>query len=183
VHDAGEVGVLLPEARRAPATDPEEWKVVLRGKPAEAVLGRATVLTNHKGAGRADLQRSIALLEHFGGPASYLEAIADRGASLGVPRLQYRGGPRRHFDPGARLRGFAGSFRGLPPRLEGPGTASTVRRLLREEKLNMLSRPESLALEMALHEETERRALGGELAALETAWREAEEIASIADSL
>ena len=41
----------------------------------------------------------------------------------------------------------------------------------------------SLALEMALHEETERRALDGELAMLEAMWREAEEIASIADRL
>jgi hypothetical protein len=41
----------------------------------------------------------------------------------------------------------------------------------------------SLALEMALHEETERRALMGELAALEEMWRQAEEIAAIADRL
>jgi hypothetical protein len=40
-----------------------------------------------------------------------------------------------------------------------------------------------LALEMALHEEAERAALEGELTALETAWREAEEIAGISDSL
>jgi hypothetical protein len=40
-----------------------------------------------------------------------------------------------------------------------------------------------LALEMALHEEDERRAMEGELAALEERWREAEEIARIADSL
>ena len=40
-----------------------------------------------------------------------------------------------------------------------------------------------LALEMALHEEDERRALEGELWRLEQAWREAEEIAAIADDL
>ncbi|HEX4934408.1 MAG TPA: hypothetical protein VFV33_14565, partial [Gemmatimonadaceae bacterium] len=40
-----------------------------------------------------------------------------------------------------------------------------------------------LALEMALHEEQERRALEGELAALESAWRQAEEIAAIADGM
>ncbi len=40
-----------------------------------------------------------------------------------------------------------------------------------------------LALEMSLHEEQERRALGGELWILEQAWKEAEEIAAIADSL
>ena len=43
--------------------------------------------------------------------------------------------------------------------------------------------PTRLALEMSLHEETERRALEGELRLLERAWREAEEIAAIADNL
>jgi hypothetical protein len=36
---------------------------------------------------------------------------------------------------------------------------------------------------MATHEESERRALEGELSLLETAWQEAEEIASIADDM
>ncbi|HEV8214332.1 MAG TPA: hypothetical protein VGP95_00815, partial [Gemmatimonadaceae bacterium] len=40
-----------------------------------------------------------------------------------------------------------------------------------------------LALEMASHEENERRALEGELHLLESAWRDAEEIAAIADGL
>jgi hypothetical protein len=46
-----------------------------------------------------------------------------------------------------------------------------------------LRRARSLALEMALHEETERRALDGELAMLDAMWRDAEEIAAIADRL
>jgi len=41
----------------------------------------------------------------------------------------------------------------------------------------------SLALEMALHEESERRALLGELKLLESAWREAEALAAVADRL
>ena len=40
-----------------------------------------------------------------------------------------------------------------------------------------------LALEMAAHEESERRALEGELAQLEAAWRHAEEIAEISDNM
>ncbi|MBD0320515.1 MAG: hypothetical protein ICV87_09295, partial [Gemmatimonadetes bacterium] len=40
-----------------------------------------------------------------------------------------------------------------------------------------------LALEMALHEEQERRAREGELAVLEAAWRDAEQVAAIADRL
>ena len=44
-----------------------------------------------------------------------------------------------------------------------------------------LSPTERLALEMSVHEETERRAMEGELAVLEAAWRDAEIIAAISD--
>jgi hypothetical protein len=47
----------------------------------------------------------------------------------------------------------------------------------------VLRGPGALAVEMALNEQSERRALEGELAALEAAWREAEQIAAIADRL
>ena len=49
--------------------------------------------------------------------------------------------------------------------------------------VNKMPEPTKLALEMALHEEQERRALEGELWRLERAWEEAEEIAAIADDL
>ena len=42
---------------------------------------------------------------------------------------------------------------------------------------------ERLALEMAVHEEAERRAMEGELDRLAEEWKEAEEIAAIADDL
>ena len=40
-----------------------------------------------------------------------------------------------------------------------------------------------LALEMAANEDTERRAMAGELLELERAWRDAEEVAAIADGM
>ena len=46
-----------------------------------------------------------------------------------------------------------------------------------------LPAPVRLAMEMAAHDEVERRALEGELARLEEEWRRAEEIAAIADDL
>jgi hypothetical protein len=49
--------------------------------------------------------------------------------------------------------------------------------------LGMLSRPTALALEMALQEQRERELLAGELLDLEAAWREAEDLARIADTL
>jgi hypothetical protein len=53
----------------------------------------------------------------------------------------------------------------------------------RAKTVKKMSAEVRLALEMAAHEESERRALEGELALLEQTWREAEEIASIADRL
>ena len=50
-------------------------------------------------------------------------------------------------------------------------------------EIHTMRKPARLALEMALHEEQERRALEGELRTLEQAWKEAEEIAAISDSL
>lgn len=52
-----------------------------------------------------------------------------------------------------------------------------------ETELAKLPAPIRLALEMAAHEDLERRALEGELSVLETQWREAEEVAAIADNL
>jgi hypothetical protein len=49
--------------------------------------------------------------------------------------------------------------------------------------INKMPKPTKLALEMALHEEQERRALDGELWLLERAWEQAEEIAAISDNL
>ncbi|MGD2135714.1 MAG: hypothetical protein PVF27_06120 [Gemmatimonadales bacterium] len=49
--------------------------------------------------------------------------------------------------------------------------------------VHKLPTPTRLALEMALHEEQEMRAMAGELVELELAWRAAEEIAHIADGM
>jgi hypothetical protein len=57
-------------------------------------------------------------------------------------------------------------------------------RVYRDPKQRVpLDRTGALALEMALHEAHERRALEGELTLLEAAWRDAEQIAAIADRL
>lgn len=52
-----------------------------------------------------------------------------------------------------------------------------------DQSLSELPAETRLAIEMAAHEGLERRALQGELAGLEQAWREAEKIANIADNL
>ena len=53
----------------------------------------------------------------------------------------------------------------------------------RQSKISGLPEATRLALEMAAHEDSERRALEGELALLEQAWKEAEDVAAIADNM
>ena len=60
---------------------------------------------------------------------------------------------------------------------------SSAWRTAGKEALKNLPIAERLALEMAAHEDSERRALEGELHILEEAWRDAEEIAGIADDM
>jgi hypothetical protein len=61
--------------------------------------------------------------------------------------------------------------------------AGPVDRKGRPKPVATLPAPTRLALEMALHEEAERRAIEGELAILEAAWQEAEVIAGISDNM
>ncbi len=61
--------------------------------------------------------------------------------------------------------------------------AAVRKHALARNPADALTPVEALALEMALHDERERRALEGELAALEDEWREAEMLARIADAL
>ncbi len=94
----------------------------------------------------------------------------------------------------------AGSASGFLARLAGPRPGprrpflATLRQGEREDRVTSTPGPaglllhrmaplDRLAFEMAIHDEQERRALDGQLADLERAWRDAEEIAAIADSL
>ena len=87
-----------------------------------------------------------------------------RTVRLAVERIETAGHPERFLAEVGRGDRFPAS-RGTPIRV------------------NKVPRPTRLALEMALHEEQERRALEGELWLLERAWKEAEEIAAISDNL
>lgn len=112
------------------------------------------------------------------------EAI--RAAGVLLPRLNQGGGSERDVkqavgyledmgDPMLLYRYAAGL---LSDRAE-----SRAFRRSNENFLRKLPTAGRLALEMASHEESERRALEGELHVLEAAWKEAEEIAGIADDM
>ena len=119
---------------------------------------------------------------------------AERIASLVIPKLNAMGGtPQTVRDAVQRIEASGGPHQFLDSTLcelgaaaAPPSVALTRREKAQREaasRLAKLPRPARLAVEMALHEERERRALEGELRMLELAWKEAEEIAAISDDL
>jgi hypothetical protein len=100
---------------------------------------------------------------------------AQRATALLLPHINRGGGNQSQVSTAVDLLDLAGDplqyVSGLARRNETRG------------RVLELPAPMRLALEMASHEEAERRALEGELKALEIAWREAEEVATISDSL
>jgi hypothetical protein len=91
-----------------------------------------------------------------------------------------KGASRASLDEANRILAEAGSAERIL-REAATGGAALGKRAGRDPAV--LMGPGALAFEMALNDAAERRALEGELAALEAAWREAEEIAAIADAL
>jgi hypothetical protein len=104
---------------------------------------------------------------------------ARTAAALILPRANIAGAGKKDVQHAVEL--VAGSTSANDPLVGALGS----RRVLsgRAVSLKTLNTPQRLALEMALHEEQERRALEGELKLLELRWKQAEEIAAIADSL
>ena len=142
----------------------------LQGVDAERVLAKALVRVNRIGAPLRKIDNALDRLTASATREAFLRQIAEQERGL---FSQWNGNnPGRMPDIAGGFQRFLGTFRGeqvaaVPMPLPPP----------------QLPQADRLALEMALHEESERRALEGELAALESAWREAEEIARIADVL
>lgn len=103
---------------------------------------------------------------------------AQRALTAVLPYVNSTGGTRRQVRDAIDTITGASTFQQL---------VATAARLQRNKVLPNyvagIAAPMRLALEMALHEDDERRAMEGELRALEERWREADEIARIADSL
>jgi hypothetical protein len=131
---------------------------------------------------------------------SFEGAEAERIASIVMPQVNRFGGSKgtvrdavAQIDERGSSEKFLDdlpSFARVVTRMDAPARtrifarpASHSKAHLLESGLYALPAAHRLAFEMALHEESERRALNGELAALEAAWRDAEEIAAISDSL
>jgi hypothetical protein len=102
---------------------------------------------------------------------------AHRAAALLLPRLNQFGGNKNEVKSAIGLIERAGD----PLQYVNVVTTSLDARM--GKPMKQLPYPMRLALEMAAHEDAERRVLEGELKALELAWREAEEVAGISDNM
>jgi len=154
----------LEKAKIISAGEDDEWVIEIKrgrldrrweGEEAVEVANRIIPRINRGGAGKSVVQDAVKEIEEAGHPMEFLKMLSPEGA---------------------------GGSENLWKRSVGDGSW----RPIKEKHIGMvhrLPRPTRLALEMALHEEQERRALQGELKALEAVWKQAEEIAEISDSL
>jgi hypothetical protein len=162
----------LQQTHLVPAGDPQGWGLMLkhsfgrqtlRGDDAVRVTSRLLARVNGAGASRFALDGATARLADLTDPVELVRINARYSARLADEYAEQIRMNTRAMDHGmTSSQQFStrnpGSLKGLAP-------------------------DTTLALEMALHEEAERVALEGELAPLVRAWREAEEIAGIADAL
>jgi len=144
--------------------------VRIQGQDAERILTRSLVSANRRGASRKQVDAALQSLEESGTRDDFFRRVTALEGGLFNQMMQ----ANRSTVPNIRgsFKRLAGSFRG--ERIAGGGVSLPPRPIPPAMRL---------ALEMSLHEEGERRALEGELAELEAAWKEAEEIAAIADTL
>ena len=161
----------LEQIDLAPGVSTDQWVLNFRhalgpepltGHAARRALGVLMRRLNSFGALKSTTLDAAERVGAAGGAESFVATLArtsrDRAGDFVARRAKFR---RRGFQDGLELEGEPIN-RGALPRL---------------------SREERLALEMAVHEEDERRALEEEIAPLEEAWRQADEIAAIADNL
>lgn len=141
----------------------------LRGDVARRALGVVLPRVNRLGAGTRGVRDAATLIERHGGPQRLLATVAAESKRRSGDYLERRAAFRRHGPPLGES--WAAG--------REAGTGAPINR----GALPQLPVAERLALEVAVHEESERWAMEHELRPLEAAWREAEEIAAIADRL
>ena len=129
--------------------------MIVHGSEAIGLAGQLMAHANRRGGGRKTVRRAVARIEEAGHPEAFLPQAADLAL--------------RDFSRDRRSNFTEKKIEGLSKPLAGTlaGLKVDVR----------------LAIEMATHEQAEREALEGELKELEARWRQAEEIARIADNL
>ena len=180
---------------------------LIRGNPEEIIAKipnrNGVMLVRRRHLAESSLSRSddgqLALdLRFKNGSDRFIGREAERIASIIIPKVNRYGGSKKAVAEAVAEIESVGSTEAYMDRLTRISRDYTrpskrgkkYQRSFREQDWQQgdkglfgLPGPHRLALEMALHEESERRAMHGELSELERAWREAEEIAAISDNL
>ena len=129
--------------------------MIVHGSAGIGLAGQLIAHANLDGGTRRQIRRAVGRIEEAGHPEAFLTVAAERAM--------------REFAGSRKTNLSAKKIEKLKTPL--PGSLAGMKADVR------------LAIEMATHEEAEREAMEGELKELEARWREAEEIARIADSL
>lgn len=150
---------------------------ILAQSPALRVAGKMLATLNVGVASHAEVQHAIAKLDEAGDPEGYFTCVASLAMRTSWGRYpdakdEDANPSKGSFSEKLALQLANRSFWGRG------GTGSDE-----QTPLYRLPAVDRLALEMAANEDIERRALLGELEALHAAWKDAEEIAAIADEL
>lgn len=119
------------------------------------------------------------IVPHEGGETELTGPEAERTAGVLLAQVNRSGATRGEVEKAVG----ALEEHGGPEGFFGEAIREAARSGYGYSPVSALPREYRLPLEMAAHEASERRALEGELEGLERAWREAEEIAAIADDL
>ncbi len=148
---------------------------------------RGTSFNAAKLSADPDSRTPLLRFKHKGKDQVFEGEEAVRVATTLLPAVNFTGASKKSVSAAVqRLETFNGSEGYLVALWAGRAdklTKTTRKGVAKPQTLQALAGATRITLEMALHEEQERRAIRGELHVLEAAWREAEEIAGIADNM
>jgi hypothetical protein len=160
----------LEKSRFVPTGEPGEWELHVRyarGWSSGFSTGKGETLVYQGDEAMEVAGKLMARANRSGGTRKTIDEA--------VKRIESVGNPESFVDEAVRE----------SERLRHEKAGGSEKKLSKTTAGSLAKLPKDirLALEMATHEEAERRAMEGELAILQAAWQQADEIAGIADSL
>lgn len=161
----------------------------LTGERAVRALGSLLAAANRRGGSARTVNDAAALIAEAGDPVKTIARVAresvERAGDFDTLVVATARGPHGRTQAEAFRAKLEIDRRWLAFEKRSRELTGWSRAMARRNPgaLDLLPPVSRLALEMSLHESSEQRALGAELATLERDWREAEEIAAIADGM
>ncbi|MBC7790984.1 MAG: hypothetical protein H7Z74_13640 [Anaerolineae bacterium] len=182
---AGGFGYMIVQlSRRIVTGNPEGVVARLETRDQARIEVRRKDLDTLRLSAEADSNEWSLHLRNKSGLTGFTGEDAVHAMGLLLPALNRFGGSQEKVTEAVtRIEAIGDSDAYLLQSAKRAGGRDRLADASKQDKITDLALEERLALEMAVHEQTERRALEGEIKDLERDWREAEEIAAIADNL